>query len=253
MQRFLYKLERKIGRIAIPRLILYVVCGQLVVFLSDWLMPALSLSGWLSLDVSMVLKLQLWRLITFIIVPESSGGLLILLMFYFYWIIGNSLEQIWGAFQFTMYYLIGVVCAILAAFVSYFISGRGYGMNYYLHMSMFFAFALLDPDFTVLLFFVLPVKIKWLALFDAALFAYGIVVGCIARDWSIPIAIVFSLINLLLFFWDSLFSRIRKSADRFAKRRRYNQTRKQWDQSRANANKKGIHVAGRDDDTRWGR
>ncbi len=199
---WLYKLERKIGRFAIPNLMLVIVTGMLTVFAADFVIPALNLSGYLSLDWHMVMQGQVWRLITFIFLPPSSSVLWIFITLYFNYLIGHTLENTWGDFKFNVYYFCGVVGNIIAAMLT------GYGMNSYLNLSLFFAFAVLYPDFQVMLFFILPVKIKYLALIDAAYFVLMLIVG----DWATRAAILLSLVNFILFFGGDFIRMIRQQA-----------------------------------------
>ena len=106
---------------------------------------------------------EVWRLFTFVFIPQSTSPLGLVLTLYFYYLIGNTLENTWGDFQFNVYYLCGMLGAILAAALT------GYGTSYYINLSLFFAFAMLYPDFQVLLFFIIPIKMKYMALFSGAL------------------------------------------------------------------------------------
>lgn len=92
--------------------------------------------------------------------------------------IGTVLERSWGAFKFNVYFFSGVILHVIAAILIYLIFGYNYHMNtYYINLALFMAFAYEQPDMEVLLFFVLPIKIKWLAWFDGALFAITIIGG----------------------------------------------------------------------------
>ena len=116
--------------------------------------------------------------------------------------IGSALENQWGAARFNLFYLVGVIGNILAAVIT------GYAVNTYLNLSLFFAFAATWPDYQILVFFILPVKMKWLALLNAALFLWQLIVG----SWSTRAAIIFSLLNVVLFLGGDLFSRIRQDS-----------------------------------------
>ncbi|MEG2633222.1 MAG: rhomboid family intramembrane serine protease [Oscillospiraceae bacterium] len=212
---WLYRLERKFGKFSIPNLMLIIVVGQFAVFAADLIMPALNASGWLYLSRSLVMSGQIWRLITFIFIPPSSSVLMILISLYFYYMIGGALENEWGSFKFNVYYLVGMIGIIIASFLT------GAGSNYYLNMSLFFAFAILWPDFEVMLFFIIPIKMKYLALFDAILFIINIASSLMARDWATFASIIASLLNVILFFGGDLMHRIKREQG-------YAQTRKNW-------------------------
>ena len=74
----------------------------------------------------------------------------------------------------------------------------------YVNLSLFFAFATLYPDMRLLLFFIIPVKIKWLAWFDAAIFAYGIVSSLFALNIAAALIPIIAILNYILFFWSDI-------------------------------------------------
>lgn len=131
-----------------------------------------------ALDAQAILHGQIWRIFTFILQPPSTSILFIVFVLYFYYMIGTVLERSWGAFKFNVYFFSGVILHVIAAILIYLIFGYNYHMNtYYINLALFMAFAYEQPDMEVLLFFVLPIKIKWLAWFDGALFAITIIGG----------------------------------------------------------------------------
>lgn len=202
MKNWLYRLEYKYGRKAIPNLMMTIVIGMALVYVADLLNPTINLTSYLYLSREAILHGQVWRLFTFIFLPPVSSPIFILLSLYFYYWIGGSLESTWGSFRFNIYYLCGVIGAIIACFIT------GSADNYFLNMSLFFAFAVLYPDMQVMLFFVIPIKIKWLALVDAVLFAFSFIIG----GWPARAAIVMSLVNFFLFFGPDFIRRIRNDS-----------------------------------------
>lgn len=188
------KLNRKLGRYAPRNLMTVIVVGTAIVWLLDTIISTRTgvwISDWLYFDKAAILQGEVWRVVTFIFVPESYNLFSFALMSYFYWLIGNTLENEWGSLKFDVFYLCGIVGAIICGFIT------GYATNAYLNLSLFLAFAILYPDFQVLLFFFLPVKMKWLAILDAVGLAILLIVG----TWTTRIALLFSLANILLFFW----------------------------------------------------
>lgn len=196
---WLNKLERKWGRIAIPNLMLLIVGGMFTVFVIDLLIPEAQIEYWISFDCSLIFQGQVWRLISFIFVPISSSVIWIIFSLYFYYLIGDALESQWGSFRFNVYYFIGILGVILAGMIT------GYAQNTYLNLSLFFAFSMLYPNYEVLLFFILPVKIKYLAFIDACFFVIALVMG----NLSVKAAILFSIINFLLFFGGDFFQKLK--------------------------------------------
>ena len=184
-------------RYYITNLMYYIVGGMAVVFLLD--LMGFQASNLFYLNMRMVAQGQVWRLLTFIFLPPSQSILWIILSLYFYFLIGNMLESQWGSFRFNLYYLLGVIGAIIAAAIT------GYADNTYLNMSLFFAFAALYPNFQMMLFFFIPIKMKWLALLNLLFYLDEFIV----RSWPARLAILFSLLNLILFFGKDTFIMLR--------------------------------------------
>ncbi len=196
-QNWITKLERRFGRLAIPNLMMILVGAMAIVWLFDYLIGAStgqSLQSMLYFDRAMIAHGQVWRIFTFIFLPPQSSMLFIIFALYFYYLIGGTLEREWGSFGFTLFYLFGIVGAIIGGLIT------GSATNDYLNMSLFLAFALLNPNFEVLLFFFIPIKMKWLALIDGLSIVYLFVIS------SLPgkVGILFSMANLLIFFTPSL-------------------------------------------------
>ncbi|MGM9663153.1 MAG: rhomboid family intramembrane serine protease [Oscillospiraceae bacterium] len=188
-------------RFGIPNLMLYIVFGTAVVYVLT-MFSSTSATSFLWLDMERVLHGEVWRLITFIFVPTQSNPFLLLISLYFYYFIGNALEKEWGPARFTFYYVGGVLLTILAALLGQLlIPGAGVvGGTAYVNLSMFFAFAMLYPDMRVLLFFIIPVKIKWLAYADAAVFLLGIVLNLLSGNVVGALMPVVALLNFFVFF-----------------------------------------------------
>lgn len=216
VDRFCYRHPR----FGIPNLMLYIVIANVIIWVFNLvdtrgiLLSALSFSPW------HILHGQVWRLFTFVLMPYQTG-FLALISFYFFYFIGSTVEREWGAGRFTIYLLGGALLTAIYGFVLYFvesagaeaayrqaISGNiGYFVNaYYIYLSLFFAFATLFPETRVLLFFVIPIKIKWLGLLDAALFLYDIVRITPVAYKFLPIV---AILNYLLFCGDWLIDLVR--------------------------------------------
>ena len=196
-------------RFGINNLMLFVVFGTLAV----WLLGAMDTTGrleyYLAFDANAVLHGQIWRLITFIFIPQSSG-LWLLLFLYFYYFIGSALERQWGPGRVTIYYLMGMLMTVIYGFITYFVTGRSYAMtSNYINLSMFFAFATLFPDNMVLVFYIIPIKIKWLALVDALYFVYAIFSDLGRGMGMMSFLPLVAMLNYFLFCGDTLMQMIR--------------------------------------------
>ena len=196
------RLERRFRRFAIPNLMLIIVGAMAIVFIMDFAVgntTGRSLISILSFDRDAILSGQVWRVLTFLFVPPSTSVIWVIFGLYFYYMIGSTLENQWGAFGFTLYYIIGALGSIISGFIA------GSVTNSYLNLSMFFAFALLYPDYQILLFFFIPIKMKYLAM----LAAIGFIVMFVMGHWPTRLAIIVALINLFIFFGPNFIDRIK--------------------------------------------
>lgn len=208
------KLEYKFGRFAIQNFMTVIVGTMALVYVLDSMfMTRLgqTLSSYLAFDRAAILGGEVWRLITFALIPPNSSLMFIIFSLYFYWIIGSTLEREWGAFKFNLFYFCGMLGIIIAGFIT------GYSTNYYLNMSLFFAFALLYPDFELYLFFILPIKIKYLAFADLLLFCYSFIIS----SWADRAAIVMSLINVAIFFFGDFKSMLLRAKYNYEMKKRF--------------------------------
>ncbi|NLT62950.1 MAG: rhomboid family intramembrane serine protease [Clostridiales bacterium] len=195
-------------RFGIPNLMLYIVIGNAVVWLFGAMDTTKLLEAMLRFSAEAVFtKGQIWRLITFVLVPEQSG-IFVLIMLYFYYFIGNTLERQWGSGKFTIYYLSGILFNVLYGTLMWLITGKDVLLTAsYINLSMFFSFATLYPETMVLLFFIIPVKIKWLAYINAAFFLWEI----IASPFPVNLLPIVAILNYLMFCGGWLFDMIRPS------------------------------------------
>lgn len=207
-------LERRFGHLAIPHLTRYIVAFNALVYMLSILEPGYI--QWLTLDRNAILSGQVWRLLTFAFIPESMGPLWIIIALWFLLFIGESLEDIWGTFRFNLFYLCGIVgCAIAALVFGQMMTSS------ILNLTLLFAFATLCPNVTVLLFFVIPVKIKWIAWFA---FFTVVVLGLLMLPLAGKAAIAASMLNYLLFFGPRFFRETRERTSTAQRRAKFQQT-----------------------------
>lgn len=170
-----------------------------------WLLTLMDRTGtvkyFLALNPQMILHGQIWRLVTFVFIPDTSGiwGILFL---YFYYFIGTAMEREWGQAKFNMYFLSGMLFTIVYTFIVYifFHTNMSIGGTY-IYLSMFFSFATYYPDQRVLFMYIIPIKIKWLAVVDALFFVYSI----FTSHFPLSLLPVVATLNYLLFCGDLLF------------------------------------------------
>lgn len=175
--RWIDKMERRFGKYAIPNLMYYIIILYTIGFVIQVVSPDMY-ANYLALDAAAILRGQVWRIVTFIIQPPSGDYFFIFFSLYLYYVIGKNLEYQWGAFRFNLYFFSGVLLHVLVCIGIYLVTGMNlsYG-TMYLNMSLFFAFAALFPDVQFLLFFIIPIKCRWLGYINGLYFAITIVAG----------------------------------------------------------------------------
>jgi len=181
----------------IPNLMLYIAIGSAIVYVFSMMDPSNLLYRWLCFERTAILQGQVWRLLTFTIATSAGvggliNGLLTLLMLFFYYRIGILLEQRLGIFKFNLFYLTGVILVDAAGLI--------FGWPVFasdLNLSLIMAFAVMYADAQVLLMYIIPLKMKWLA------WVYLIMTALECFMWRSLLPLV-PLLNLLLFFWQDL-------------------------------------------------
>lgn len=239
MNRILDKMEKKLGRYAVRNLSLYLIVGYVIGYILYLTGRSSSYAAleFINLNPDLILKGQVWRIVTWVLMPPSITNILFMFfIFLFYYSIGNTLERTWGAFRYNVYIFSGMLFTVLGAFILYGICwitgatnlavlGNDIGnasTTYYICLSIFLAFAAIFPDHKVLFYFIIPIKIKWLAYLDIVLlamdffnlwefiallkagFGFGtsLLIG-LTRNYAVKVAIVASLLNFLIFFLSS--------------------------------------------------
>ena len=205
---FLNKMERKIGKYAIPNLMIYLIAAYCIGFVIYTVNPNFMLM--LTLSPYHILHGQVWRLITWILMPTDTRVFSLLIMALLYYQLGSALERSWGTFRFNVYIFGGMLFTVIGAFILYgiyaaagtgsletisLISSLTFTTNY-INLTIFLAFAVMYPEMQILLFFIIPVKMKWMAVVYAVLIA----INLILTSWGGRIAIIMSILNFLIFF-----------------------------------------------------
>ena len=218
------KFEKKFGRYAIPNLTLILILSYVAGYVIELLGSAagVNMLGFLTLDPYRILHGQIWRLVTWVIVPPDSFDVFTIIMLYFYYSLGTTLERTWGTYRYNVYIFSGILFTVVGSFLcmgvvylmygnlpteiasSYFYSGSYAFSTYYINLSIFLAFAATYPDMQVLLMFVIPVKVKWMGILDAVLMLYYVIKGGVFTKF----AIIASLLNFVLYFYRMHRSRI---------------------------------------------
>ena len=213
---FLNKLERKFGKYAIPNISLYLIicygCGYLLNLINP------SFLNYLTFNPYAILHGQIWRIVTWILVPPSSFDIFTIVMLFFYYSIGTNLERTWGTFYYNVYLFMGMIFTVLGSFavmaISYIpntdmsmiinsMGAKNYfsivALNfstYYVNMSIFLGFAATFPEVEVLLMFILPIKVKWMGIVYVIMILYDFIKSGIIGK----VVIGASLLNFIVFF-----------------------------------------------------
>lgn len=214
MIRFLYRIQHKYK--GIPDLMRYVVIGSVIVYLLGFLgVRTVELLG---LYPNAVLSGQVWRLISFIFLMPVGSIIFAAFAFYFYYLVGQALEREWGSFVFTLYYFCNVLFTIIISLVSKTPVNSAVSIN----LSLFLAFGYLFPDFTILLFMVIPIKMKYLAMFYGV---YALYQAIMLPTWGGKLMALVGVFTFLLFFYEELWqwlshrSAVQKNRRNFRQRR----------------------------------
>ncbi len=195
-------MERKFGRYAVPQLTKFIILTYIIGYML-YFFQALTHNNILMLmylSPRLIIKGgQVWRLVTWLFMPPESPGIFTIIMLFFYYQIGTALEQTWGDFRYNLYIFSGILFMVIGAFVLYAFGINVDGMftTYYISLSIFLAFAACYPNMQVMLYFLIPLKIKYLAIFDLVLTA----INAFYATMPERMAIVFSMLNFVIFFF----------------------------------------------------
>jgi len=213
--KFSQRIERTFSWIAIPNLTIYIIIGQVVVWLLENLvnypMEAIALVP------ALVAKGEIWRLFTFIFFPPQTHVIFLIFAWMILYMTGSALEHFWGSYKYSCYVLLGWFLTVLATILGIFIYPVVIIPNLFITTSIFLAFAFVNPDFEFLIFFVLPVKVKWLAVLSLLMFGYEFVTGPLI----IKVVVFAGIGNYLIFFWKDMINAVKGMKMRRENRTKY--------------------------------
>jgi hypothetical protein len=197
------RLERTFGKFAITNLTVYLIAGQVLFFLFE--VSGRFILGRVVLIPDLVLAGEWWRLVTFLFIPPLTNPIFAFFAWYMFYLMGSALEGHWGAFRYNLFLLVGYLVTVAVSFLF----PHAAATNIFIGGSVFLAFATLYPEFQIYIFFVLPVKIKWLAVLTWIGYAYKILTGF----WSTRLLVLASISNYLIFFGRDIYWKM-KSGNR---------------------------------------
>ena len=187
-------------RFGIPGLMRYIVGANLIIYFLSMFAKAGTLS-FLALDTSAVFSGELWRIVTYALIPSYDGIWLFISLIFYYWL-GEALERLWGSAKFTIYYISGVLLTAIAVLLAALISGVPYyvaGADY-VNSTLFFAYAMTYPETMVRIMFVIPIKMKWVAWAEGALYGLSVILALTEGAWGAALIPVVALLNFFVFF-----------------------------------------------------
>jgi len=192
------KAEKKLRRFALRNVTIYLIAGQVFVFVLSYVRPEKVVD--LALIAAEVQRGEVWRLVTFLFMPPLTNPIFAFFAWYLFLLMGTALERQWGAFRYNVFLLIGWGATVAVSFLTPYMPMT----NLFILGSVFLAFAHLYPDFQILLLFFIPVKIKYLAWATWLGYLYAIGEG----SWADRAAILASVANFVLFFGKDIFLRL---------------------------------------------
>ena len=213
---FFTKLERKYGKFAIPNLTFILIGGFVLGYLIEIFMPAAL--DIISLDPTKVMKGQVYRLLSWVVIPPDGVSIFIIITIMFYLFVGRTLENTWGDFRYTLYILSGIIFTDIGVMLTYAVmvlAGQGelaeyYSLmgaytfagasTYYLCMTMFLAYAFMFPDRQVLMYFIIPIKVKWLGYLDIAYLIVAALKYGLNGYITGMVTVIMSVLNFVVFY-----------------------------------------------------
>ena len=204
--KLLDRLQRRFGRFAVPHVTEGLIVCQVLTFFFYQNKPAF-LNG-IALMPARVLQGEAWRLVTFLCEPPTTNLIFALFFWYLFYLMGTTLESTWGTFHYNAYLLVGWVATVSASFLQ----PDAFASAGFLQGSVFLAFAYLYPDFQLMLFLILPVKVKWLALLQWVVYLSLVIFG----DTMTQLLTAASVCNFVLFFWYDIYLRMKTGRRRMA-------------------------------------
>lgn len=208
---FLTKWERKYGKFAIPNLTFILIAGFVLGYMIAIIQPAaLDL---INLNPAKIMQGQVYRLITWVVMPPGAVSIWVIITLMFYFSIGRTLENTWGDFSYTVYIVSGILFTDLGVVGTYlvlllcgqaemaaFFAEYSDVSTYYLCMSLFLAYAFLFPDRQVLLYFIIPVRVKWLGYIDIAYLILAVLSYGMEQYYAGMVTVIMSVFNFILFY-----------------------------------------------------
>ena len=204
IMKFLNKMERKFGKYTIQNLTFWLIGFYVLGYIIEFTMP--NVVSYLTLEPYYIMHGEVWRLISWILIPPSTSMIFLIFMLMCYYFIGISIERVIGTFRYNVYMIGGILLTAISAMalygINYWVTGKlligigGYYSTNYINMSLFLTFAVLFPNVQFQLYFLIPIRAKWMGLIEFIWAAFSFISGNLAER----VAILASLANFLIFY-----------------------------------------------------
>ena len=210
-------------RFGIPRLMSYIVFITGAIYIVSRMDIASGILSYMAFHPGLIMRGEVWRLFTWVFIPLNTDMIFTVLMLYFYFFIGITLENEWGTAKFTLYFFLGVLLNIVYGFLMWFVLGNSLDVEVltywwyifmwlspsFLNLSLYYALAVMFPDMVVRFMFIIPIKIKWMALVNAGFFVYSIVNSLIRGNYGTAFLPLIAILNFILVCGYDLLQRLR--------------------------------------------
>ena len=207
--KLMNRLERKFGKYAIRNLPLIMIILEAIGYTLSLVAP--NVLNYICFSPALICRGQVWRLITWVLMPPSQLNIFTVIMLFFYYWIARMLASTWGDFYFNMYLLGGIVITDIGMMIAYpvflsvgsmsallNISYMSAFVNlYYIQTTILLAFAFTYPNAQVLLYFLIPIKMSWLGIFEGIMLVYSFIRAGMAAP---RLVILLAVLNMILYF-----------------------------------------------------
>lgn len=169
------RLERRMGGLSFPGFLRYYAILHALVYVLQLVRPDIGML--LEFDRGRIFAGEIWRVVTFLFSSSGFAGIGVIGAVFFYFMVmiafmmSDALEGAWGVFRTSMFYYCGILGLVVANFL---FPNAMMGSGFLLYGSAFFAFATLFPRVEFLMFFILPVQVRFLAWIQAAFLVMGV-------------------------------------------------------------------------------
>ena len=210
LSRAIDRFCRKNPRFGIPWLMRYIVAISAIIFVLNMMDERRILLTLLHFNPAGIFRGEVWRIITWIFIPQTNQPIFGAITLFFYYFVGTTLEREWGKAKFTVYYLLGILINILYGFIAIIVLRWPVLLNpLYLNLSLFFAFAVLFPEHTIRLFLIIPVKMKWAALLSVVFFAISMISNLLVGSFGMAFLPLVAILNFIIVCGDDLLTLLR--------------------------------------------